>query len=284
MTVRVSGPATSANLGPGFDSIAAALSPRLVLTAERADEFSITTNIDVPSDRSNLLVQAFERVMSVDGVRLTVESEIPLCGGLGSSACAVLAGILAARALGGECNDPLALAIEVDGVADNSTAAYHGGVAVHVGGQVTKLTVPASISGLVVVPQHSVHTEAARDVLPAEVPIDDAVANAGYAVLLGAGLAKGDTGLLARGLHDQIHQRRRSTLYPNSWELLGKVTELGAIGATISGSGSAVLVWVEDVAADAVRERLSDHVGDWASVMAVDFEPVGATVDGVAVA
>ncbi|MCX6394623.1 MAG: homoserine kinase [Solirubrobacterales bacterium] len=284
MTVRVSVPATSANLGPGFDSVAAALSPRLVLNAERADEFSITTNIDVPSDRSNLLVQAFERVLPADGIRFTVESEIPLCGGLGSSACAVLAGILAAKALGGECNDPLALAIEVDGVADNSTAAYHGGVAVHVGGQVTNLTVPDSISGLVVVPQHSVHTEAARDVLPAEVPIADAVANAGYALLLGAGLASGDKELIAKGLHDQVHQRRRSALYPNSWELLGKVTELGAIGATISGSGSAVLVWVEDSAADAVRERLSDHAGEWATVMAVDFEPVGATVDGVPVA
>jgi homoserine kinase len=194
-----------------------------------------------------------------------------------------LAGILASKALGGDCADPLALAIEVDGVADNSTAAYYGGVAVHVGGQVTRLTAPDSITGLVVVPEHSVQTVAARDVLPAEVPIGDAVANAGFAVLLGAGLMSGDSDLLAKALHDQLHQRRRSELYPDSWALLSQVTDLGAIGATISGSGSAVLVWVEDSAAETVSERLSDHVGDWATVMPVEFESVGATVDGVAV-
>ena len=283
MSVRVSVPATSANLGPGFDSIAAALDLRLDLTVEPADSFSLEANIAVPQDRSNLLVQAFERVLPADGCSFKVDSAIPLCGGLGSSACAVLAGVLAARALGGSCPDPLALAVELDGVVDNSTAAWHGGIAIHVDGRTVRLDPPSGLSAIVVAPGRRVNTEDARAVLPAEVPIADAVANAGFATLLGAGLASGDLELLALGLDDRIHQPRRAPLYPESWQLLGRARGLGALGATISGSGSAVLVWVEVSAKAAVHERLAAEVGDWAEVLPVKFEPIGATVDGVAV-
>ena len=284
MTVSVSVPATSANLGPAFDSAAIALNLRLELEVVEADRFSITTNLDVPSDRSNLLVRAFERVRSADGLSFTVDSAIPLCGGLGSSACAVLAGLLAARELGGEVADPLALAIEIDGVADNATAAMHGGLAVHLGREVVRLAPPDSLAALIVVPGHSVDTVEARKLLPTDVPLGDAVDNSAFALLLGAGLASGDVGLLAKGLHDSLHQERRSALFPQSWDLLRKAPELGAVGATISGSGSAVLVWVEKGAAHAVEARLRDEVEGWASVIAADFDPVGATVNGEAVA
>ena len=102
--------------------------------------------------------------------------------------------------------------------------------------------------------------------------------------LLGAGLVSGDLELLALGLDDRIHQPRRASLYPESWGLLGRARELGALGATISGSGSAVLVWVEESAKAEVEDRLIAEVADWAEVLSVKFESVGATVDGVAVA
>lgn len=280
MPVRVSVPATSANLGPAFDSIAAVLALRLELLVEEADGFSIDADIDVPLDRSNLLVQAFERVMPADRFAFRVESAIPLCGGLGSSACAALAGVLAARALGGKCDDPLALAIDVDGVADNATAAYHGGITVHVDGVTVTLEPPEGISAIVVAPRRSVDTAESRAVLPSEVPIADAVANAGFATLLGAGIATGDAALIAAGLDDRIHQPRRAALYPESFDLLDRVRAFGAIGATISGSGSAVLVWVEESERDGVEERLGAEVAGWATVIPTSFDSLGATVDG----
>jgi len=284
MGIAVSVPATSANLGPGFDSVAAALALRLELHVEEAEGFSIEADIDVPLDRSNLLVRAFERVMPADRFAFTVGSAIPLCGGLGSSACAALAGILAARGLGGECDDPLALANEVDGVADNATAAFHGGIVVHVAGSTVSLPIPEGIVPIVVAPSRSVDTAESRSVLPGEVPIGDAIANSGFSLLLGAGLATGDQRLLAAGLDDRLHQPRRSALYPESWELLGKARGLGAIGATISGSGSAVLVWSSAADAEAVSARLRDEVSGWAQVIPTAFERGGASVDGVPVA
>lgn len=285
MPVTVSVPATSANLGPAFDSVAAALSLRLELEVEPADAFSIEADIAVPLDRSNLLVRAFESVLPADGHAFRVSSQIPLCGGLGSSACAVLAGVLAAKALGGECDDPLALAVELDGVTDNATAAFHGGIVVHADGTTVKLDPPAGIAPIVVAPRdRSVDTTESRSVLPAEVPIADAVANSGFSLLLGAGLATGDVELIAAGLDDRIHQPRRRGLYPESFELLSRARELGAIGATISGSGAAVLVWADGDAAAELTGRLADDVSDWADVIPVGFEAVGATVDGSPVA
>lgn len=284
MAVSVSVPATSANLGPGFDSVAAALDLRLELAVEPADRFSIEADIAVPLDRSNLLVRAFERVLPADGFAFKVSSAIPLCGGLGSSACAVLAGILAAKELGGNCEDPLALAVEVDGVVDNATAAFHGGIVVHADGVTAALEPPSGIAPIVVAPQRSVDTSESRAVLPAEIPMADAVANTGFALLLGAGIASGDPELIAAGLDDRIHQPRRSSLYPESWELLSRARDLGALGATISGSGSAVLVWAEAADAARVAQRLTAEVAEWAEVLAVGFDPVGATVGGEPVA
>lgn len=284
MPVRVSVPATSANLGPGFDSMAAALDLRLEVEVEPAEAFSIEADIDVPLDRSNLLVRSFERVMPADGFAFRVASEIPLCGGLGSSACAVLGGVLAARASGGECADPLALAVEIDGVVDNATAAWHGGIAVHADGEVVRLDPPRSVTPLLVIPERSVDTEDARAVLPSEVPIREAVANAGHAAILGAGIAADDPDLIAMGLRDHLHQERRSSLYPESWQLLGAAAGLGALGATISGAGAAVLVWAPAADAAAVTERLGRSVAGWARVLVSSFSGEGATVNGEGVA
>jgi len=283
MSVRVSVPATSANLGPGFDSMAAALSLNLVVEVEAADEFSLSANIDVPKDRSNLLVQAFERVLPADGYAFQVESAIPLCGGLGSSSCAALGGVLAARALGGEVDDPLALAIEVDGVIDNATAAWHGGVAIHADGTVVRMDPPKSVAPILVIPGESVNTVDARAVLPVEVPMSDAIANAGLAGILAAGLATDDMDLIALGLRDHLHQERRSHLFPKSWNLVQRSQDLGALGATISGAGAAVLVWAAADESEAVADKIEADVAGWAQVIRTAFSSEGATVNGEAV-
>lgn len=261
--------------------MAAALSPRLTLEVERSDAFSVETALDVPVDRSNLLVQAFERLLPADGFAFRVESEIPLCGGLGSSASAVVAGILAAEELGGTCEDPLALAIEVDGVADNAAAAFEGGVTVNVGGRVTRLEPPRSVELLIVAPADAVHTEEARKVLPEQVALADATANAGFAAVLAAGIAADDPELISAGLHDRIHQRARAALFPQSASLLDRAGEIGALGATVSGAGPSVLVWCGAGQRGEVRAGLEQLADGWADVLDIGFSSVGAVVEHV---
>ena len=111
--VRVRVPASSANLGPGFDCFAAALGLFLELEVSEADQFELRSELDVPRDRSNLVVTAFERILPASSYRFEVRSQIPLSGGLGSSAAAVVAGLLAADRLSGSGADVLALATEL---------------------------------------------------------------------------------------------------------------------------------------------------------------------------
>lgn len=280
MSVTVSVPATSANLGPGFDSLGAALGMRLSLEVSDADEFSLVTDLEVPRDRSNLLVRAFESVLSAEGRSFTVSSGIPLCGGLGSSASAVIAGLLAARALGGELPDPLAAATAIEGHGDNVAAALLGGVTVNLEGEVTRIPAPEGITVLVVAPREAVGTREARAVLPAAVPLADAAANAASAALLGMGLATGDREKVALGLRDRLHQDRRAELFPRSAQLVREAQSLGAIGATISGAGPAVLVWVAGEDEAKVTVALGNWCADWAQVLGGGFDDSGALVNG----
>jgi homoserine kinase len=106
----------------------------------------------------------------------------------------------------------------------------------------------------------------------------DAVFNVAHASLLVLGLARGDLGLIARGLGDRLHQPRRAHLYPRSWELVQQARGLGALGATISGAGPSVLVWCDFESTGAVAARLRAEVAGWAEVLRVPFTAAGATV------
>ena len=259
--------------------MAAALSPRLELEVEPAAVFSLTTELDVPRDRSNLLVRAFENLLPADQFAFTVRSKIPLCGGLGSSASAVVAGVLAAEELGGSCDDPLALAIEIDGVADNAAAAFEGGVTINVGGKVSRLEPPDCVELLIAAPSDAVETPTARLALPAQVELPDAVANAGFAAVLGAGIAANDAQLIAHGLDDRLHQKARSPLFPKSFELIKKSVQCGALGATISGAGPSVLIWCKAGTRADVANSLRPLLSGWAELLEVEFSTLGAVIE-----
>ena len=276
VTVRV--PASSANLGPGFDCFAAALGLFLELEVG-LDGFAVETDLDVPRDRSNLAVAAFERVHAADGHRFVMRSEIPLSGGLGSSAAATLAGLLAAQALSGEDGpDVLELAAQIEGHPDNVAAALRGGIVVYADGEAHRIEPPAGLTALVVVPFEAVATADARRALPASVPLADAVANTAHGALLVLGLQTGDLALLARGLRDRVHERYRAHLYPRSAEIAAAAPALGALGATLSGAGPSVLVWVETAAAAAVEAALRERAEGWAEVLPAPFEARGAEI------
>jgi homoserine kinase len=274
--VRV--PASSANLGPGFDVLAAALSLQLEVEVRETGSFAVETELDVPRDRGNLVVRAFERLHPADGFTFTIASGIPLSGGLGSSAAAIVAGLMAADHLFELDADVFALACELEGHPDNVAAAVHGGFVICADGNVVRFDPPTGLEGVLVIPHEPVRTAEARAALPAQVPMADAVHNVAHAALLTLGLARGDWDLVARGLDDRLHQPHRAHLYPRSTQLVAAARALGALGATISGAGPTVLVWCHYEQTALVAERLREQAGEWAEVLRVPFESQGADV------
>jgi len=283
--VRV--PASSANLGPGYDVLAAAVSLYLELEVEETGEFSLDPGgLDVSTGRDNLIVRAFEALHSADGIAFRLKSEIPLARGLGSSAAAIVAGLFAADhlfelALSSE--EMLVKATALEGHPDNVAAAIHGGFVICGTGEgespsAVRFDPPSGLEGIAVIPAEEVSTERARAAIPAEVPLTDAVANVSAASRLVLGLQTADLDLVAAGLADRLHQSRRRELYPRSMELVDAAREIGALGATISGAGPTVLVWTTWQDAGGVAEALEQRCAGWAEVRRLPFSPHGADV------
>jgi homoserine kinase len=276
--VRV--PASSANLGPGYDALAAALSPTLELEVREGGDFDVVADLPgLPLDRSNLCVRAFEALHPSDGLRFEIRSEIPPAAGLGSSAAAIVAGLVAADHMF-ELDAPLfELAAELEGHPDNVAAALYGGFVICAGnGEAPVRFDPApGLEGVIAIPPHEVPTAEARAALPDQVPLVEAVHNVGHASLLLLGLAKDDFSLIARGLADRLHQPRRQHLYPRSMELVERATKLGAVGATISGAGPTVLFWCHWEQTGALMDRLRSDAPD-CEIRRVAFAAGGADV------
>jgi homoserine kinase len=274
--VRV--PASTANLGPGFDVMAAALALHLELEVLETGAFAVESELDLPRDRSNLIVRAFERLHPADDFTFRIASEIPMSGGLGSSAAAVVAGLMAADHLFELDADVRAHAVALEGHPDNVAAALGGGIAICDGPEAHRFEPPMGLEAVLVVPTAAVTTEQARAAMPASVPLADAVFNVACASLLTLGLARGDFDLIAAGLRDRLHQPHRAHLYPRSADVMARARSLGALGATISGAGPTVLVWCHVDQTGAVLQRLRGEAGGWASVVRAPFEAQGADV------
>ena len=274
--VRV--PASSANLGPGFDVLAAALALHLEVEVRETGSFSVHTSVDVPRDRSNLVVRAFERLHPADQFEFAISSSIPLSGGLGSSAAAAVAGLMAADHMFELDADVRALAVECEGHPDNVAAALEGGLVICDGPSVHRFEPPMGLEAVLVIPAQAVSTDAARGPLPDRVPLADAVFNVAHASMLVRGLSIGDWDLIAAGLGDRLHEPHRAHLYPRSIELARRAQSLGALGATISGAGPAVLIWSRYEQTGAVVDALTRETKGWATVVRAPFESQGAYV------
>jgi homoserine kinase len=278
-------PASSANLGPGFDVLAAALDIQLELEATETGEFAVEAGEGLPEDRDNLCVRAFERLHPADGIRFEIRSDIPVARGLGSSAAAIVAGLLAADHMYELGLDPPEIyrhAVALEGHPDNVAAALFGGFAVcptdtdsH---SPVRLEPPQGVEGVLAIPAEEVSTESARAALPAEVPLEDAVANVAAAAQLALGIERSDLTLISRGLADRLHQQRRADVYPRSIELLSLAEEVGAIGATVSGAGPSVLYWCFWQDTGKVIDALSGRVADDVEIRRARFTPLGADV------
>jgi homoserine kinase len=260
--IRVRAPATSANLGPGFDCAAVAL--------DLWNEVEVAPGGE--PDRSHLGVQAFERVAPADGLRFDFMDRIPRERGLGSSAATVALGLVAGCVAAGREAVPaelLAVGVDLEGHGDNLAAALAGGACLTWEGHIERIADGVPAAPIALVPEATVETAAARAALPPAVPHEDAAFTAGRAAVLGAALASGSPGLFAAALADRIHEPYRAAHAPLLAEVRAELPA-GALGATISGSGPTVIVWAREHEADGVAAELSDRFPDvrvlWLSV------------------
>ncbi len=280
MIARV--PASSANLGPGFDTLAVALNRYVEVEVREADEFSIVTSgfgSGRFDDERHLGAVVVASVLGHHRFSIRVDSQIPLSRGLGSSASLALAAATAAGA-----PDALDIAVAIDGHAENAAASWRGGL-VAAGVRdgvvaVAELQLDEAWRFVVVVPEIELATADARRVLPELVPFVDAVANLTSLGLLIAGLADHRV-FVPWAMDDRLHQPYRSSLLAVAEPLLGALRDAGASGACWSGAGSTMLglatVETADAVADGARRTLLHH-GVEGTVSVLEADRVGTVV------
>jgi homoserine kinase len=301
VVVRV--PATTANLGPGFDALGLSLTLFNRLEVERLPAGCQTAPViesrgegadRLPADATNLAYHAFCRVFQKTGVplppvRMTSEIKIPLSRGLGSSAAAVVGGLVAGNELAGRLlsrEELLHLGTEMEGHPDNVAPALFGGFTAACladdGVAWARLEPPAALRAVLAIPEREVPTAQARAVLPDVVPRRDAVLNVGRTALLVAAFATGDLTLLRAAMHDRLHEPYRAGLIPGMPEALAAAREAGALGAALSGAGSTLLALATEGCegiGDAMRTALA-AAGLESRVLILAPDTAGATVEG----
>lgn len=257
-------PATSANLGPGFDVVGMALN--LYNTVEMAPEPSGATVVEVTGEGadillksgSKLMVDAARRVFTAAGARQTgllirQHNRIPLFRGMGSSAAAIVGGMAAANELLPEplpVKKILQLATEMEGHPDNVAPALFGGFVAScaVDGEVhyACMESPVALKLVVAVPAFTLPTKKSRQALPRMVPLADAVFNIGQVALLVAALCRGDLAALSYAMNDRLHQPYRSALIPGLEKVFSAAQSAGALATVLSGAGPAVVSLVSE--------------------------------------
>jgi homoserine kinase len=267
-TIRVRAPATTANLGPGFDCAAAAL--------DLWNELEVREG-DAEPDLDHLGVRAFGRVADVERWSFRWSDRIPRRSGLGSSAAVIALGLAAGAVANGQEPDAeelLAEGVGLEGHADNLAAALAGGVCVTWENRIARLGDSLPAVPIAVVPDTTVSTAASRAALPASVPHADAAFTAARAALLGASIARGSEELFAAALADRIHEPYRAADAPLLGALRSDLPE-GAIGATLSGSGPTVIVWATERGASGCARGLTERYPA-ARVLALGVAALGA--------
>lgn len=243
--MRARAPASSANLGPGFDTLAVALDCYVSVEVEDAPSLRVRSEGEgsgLFDDASHLAARVATGILGHDHFAVTVRSQIPVARGLGSSAALAAA---AAAAAGAE--DPFAVAAAYDGHPENAAASVFGGLvaAASVDGRPVYAPLPLSeqLAFVVIIPDRDLATPESRAVLPETLTRADTVFNLGRMGLLVAGLADPDS-LVPQATDDRIHQPARTTMFPEAPRLLGALVGAGALAASWSGAGPALIGFV----------------------------------------
>jgi homoserine kinase len=252
--VRARAPASSANLGPGFDTLAVAVDRYVSVEVEPADSLRVRTEGEgagLFDDASHLAARVVAEILGHDRFSVTVRSQIPVARGLGSSAALAAAAAAAAGA-----DDPFGVAAAYDGHPENAAASVFGGLvaATSVDGVPTHAALPMAdaLELVAMVPDRNLATPEARGVLPHQLTRDDAVFNLGRMGLLVAGLAD-PAALVPAATEDRIHQPARSALFPEAPALLAALVDAGAHAACWSGAGPTLIGFVSPESVESVR-------------------------------
>lgn len=280
--IKVRVPATSANLGPGFDVMGLALN--------RYNTFTFIEGVEKFDD--TLICQAYKSVFEYLGkdivpVEIKVEVNIPIARGLGSSATCIVGGIIGANEiLGGPLNkeEILKLATEIEGHPDNVAPAIYGGLVVSAveGDQIYKGKIPIKndLEFIALVPNYQLSTSTSRKVLPKEIPYANGIYNVGRASMFIAALVTGDNSLLKIGLQDKFHQPYRGKLISGFDNIISAAYESGALGCYLSGAGPAIMCIGEKEDSQFLKDIkafMKDNYPDW-EVYAQSTDNQGAIV------
>ncbi|WP_046228322.1 homoserine kinase [Paenibacillus dauci] len=273
-SVRVAVPASTANLGPGFDTLGMALSLYSWLELKEAEQTSITLLGDqlygIPTDKTNLIYKIAQSVFEKTGVsipelEITMYSDIPLTRGLGSSASALIGALAAANALTGHLlsdEELLNMATAFEKHPDNVGASLYGGIiaATWDGEQARCIGIqpPEALQALVVIPEFQLSTTKARDVLPAQLSMADAVYNISRSSLLVAALSSGKLEMIREAMQDRLHQPYRAALIPGMEPILAHAAEYGALGIALSGAGPTMIALVDRHSAQ--KQQLENYL------------------------
>lgn len=276
VSVRVKVPASTANIGPGFDALGMAFQLYTSIKMKVAEQTEITIYgeelKELPRDKSNLLYEVAAHVFQKAGLpvpelSLEVSSEIPLTRGLGSSATAIVGALAAANVLAGEPftqEQLFTMATHWEGHPDNVGAAFFGGFVVasmpedeSANIPYVRFPVPSDLKTLVVIPDFWLPTEKARSALPDSYTRKDVVYNISRSSLLVAAISQGRLELLGEAMRDRVHQPYRASLVPGLSEILEDAPKHGALGAALSGAGPTILCFYRG---DVDKERLTAFI------------------------
>lgn len=276
MKLRIRVPATSANLGPGFDCIGIALDWWNTIDVETlARGLVIECPDNLPHDKSNAVIQGMIEAFKLAGrklppVRVRMNAEVPIASGLGSSSAALVSGILAANAIMGDCFSRaqlLSLATHIEGHPDNVTPALLGGlvVAVQEGKHVhaVRIQVPNDLRTVIFIPDYQVLTKRARSVLPTRIPRADSIYNSGRTALWITALYERRYDWLDLATRDRLHQPYRAKLVRGMNELCEAARKAGARGVALSGAGPSIIAFTDHADDDIARamERAARKAG-----------------------
>lgn len=298
--VRVQVPATTANMGPGLDTLGMALKIYNIVEMEETDGgLVIEAEGDgadkISKDEDNIVYRAAVKVFektgySPKGLRIKLINNIPVARGLGSSAAAIVGGLIGANFLTGNKlseKDIITLACIIEGHPDNVAPAILGGIVVSsmVDGDVKyfKIQPPANLKCVVAVPDYHLATKLAREVLPQQVSLSDAVFNISRAALIVAGLMQGDLNILSSAMDDRLHQPYRSSLVPGMKKVFAAAKLAGAKGVALSGAGPTLIAFGDDnmeLIAKVMKDTFMTN-GVRAKVYVIEPNPVGARVLGL---
>lgn len=295
--IRVKIPATSANLGPGFDCMGLALQLHNTLTVETDRPFQISLtgpyNNGILADENNLVWQTMCHFWKLihyptPSVALTLENHIPPARGLGSSSAAIVGGLVAANTLAGSPYTRyqlLQVANALEGHPDNVTPALYGGVTLSVpteGGILPRVLAQSpNLRAVVVIPDLLLKTEKARKILPLQVSRKDAIFNISHVGLLIDAFIHEEYSLLKEGMRDVLHQSQRAVLIPGLLETLEAALQAKAYGAALSGSGPTLLALTERGLEQNVTQRMLDVLKKYnvrAQAYALNIDSEGAQV------